>query len=309
MNLRSRLETSGLSIGELRVRYAAGDNIFSMVYERTRDEELAVLLSYELQAGSYVSAIDGDKNTAVFRASMRQFGALFAKLAPRSILEAGVGEATTLAHAVAQMQEQGHRAQWVGGFDISVSRLLHGLRYWRSKHCDSPCELFCARLNQIPIEADSIDLVFTSHALEPNFGLEGKLISELYRVARHWLVLREPSFELGDEHTRAHIRKHRYVENVVGAVRDLGLEVEEHRLWGYDFNSANQTAVTVIRKQPSSASKGWRGMRFTNPRTGGALQDRGAYLYDEAAGIAFPSIEGVRCLLSEHGIVCANLPA
>lgn len=308
MNLRSQLEVSGLSVGELRGRYAAGENIFSLVYERTGDEELAVLLSYELQAGSYVAAIEGDKNTPVFQASMRQFGELFARLAPRSILEAGVGEATTLAHAVAHMQEQGHSTQWVGGFDISVSRLLHGKRYWQSKHGGSHCELFCARLDEIPLEANSIDMVFTSHALEPNFGLEVRLIAELYRVARHWLVLREPSFELGDEQTRTHIRRHRYIENVTGAVRDLGLDVIEHRLWGYDFNPTNRTAVTVVRKRPLAESMDWHGVRFANPRTHAALRNRGGYLYDEAAGIAFPSIEDVKCLLSEHGIVCANLP-
>lgn len=299
----------GLDICRLKHAFEAGTNIFDLIMQETGDADLAVQVSYEIQAGSYIAAIEGPKNTPTFRASMRQFAILFEALGPRTILEAGIGEATTLANCLPLMSDQKKHLEWIGGFDVSLSRLLFAKKYCSTKLPENECAMFTGRLEQIPLADNSVDLVFTSHAMEPNFGKEEQILAELLRITRHWLVLREPSFDLGNEATRQHIRRCRYVDNIIGTVQAMGLDVLEHRLWGNDFNPVNQTAVTVIRKaEKQSHDKVEGSPKFINPVTRKLLSARHGFLYDSVGGVAFPIIEDVPCLLQEQAILCARMP-
>ena len=40
----------------------------------------------------------------------------------------------------------------------------------------------------LPITDDSIDLVYTVHALEPNGGKEKEALKELYRITKKYLM-------------------------------------------------------------------------------------------------------------------------
>ena len=54
---------------------------------------------------------------------------------------------------------------------------------------------FCGDLLHIPLCSNSIDVVITSHAIEPNGGKETKILKELLRVCKKHLILFEPSYE------------------------------------------------------------------------------------------------------------------
>ncbi|MGD9850221.1 MAG: class I SAM-dependent methyltransferase [Nitrospirales bacterium] len=297
-----------LNLSHLKKLFEAGENISDYVLRETGDPELAVFLSYEIQAGSYIASIEGEKNTETFRRSMKQFADLFIRLGPRSILEAGVGEGTTLFNIVPFLSDAGTAFQWMGGFDLSLSRILFAQNYGKRKLEDNACSLFTGRIEQIPLADESVDLVFTSHALEPNRGKEGAIIAELYRVARQWLVLREPSFDLGDQQTRDHINRFRYADNIIGTIREGPYDVMEHRLWGYDFNPNNQTAVTVICKSKERKSSNVKSPQFINPITRFGLVQRDGFLYDTQGCVIFPLVSGIPCLLRENALLCANLP-
>ena len=44
--------------------------------------------------------------------------------------------------------------------------------------------LFTSDLDRIPLASESVDVVLTIHAVEPNHGREEPILSELLRVAR-----------------------------------------------------------------------------------------------------------------------------
>ncbi len=295
-----------LDMSHLKELYESGENISDYVLRETGDSELAVRVAYEIQAGSYIAAIEGKKNTETFRASMRQFADLFTRLHPLSVLEAGAGEGTTLFNILASMPKSGSEFHWIGGFDFSLSRTLFAQAYGKTKPIQNSVSLFTGRLEQIPLADNSVDLVFTSHALEPNKGKEGKIIAELYRVATSWLILREPSFDLGNDRTRSHIKRFRYADNIIGVLNDGHYEIVEHRLWGHDFNPNNQTAVTVIKKSSNEGKV--VSPYFVNPITRARLLRQEGFLYDFHGGFIFPVISNVPCLLCEDALLCARLP-
>lgn len=51
----------------------------------------------------------------------------------------------------------------------------------------------------MPLKDNSIDIVYTSHSIEPNGGREEEALEELYRVANKYLILLEPDYELANE--------------------------------------------------------------------------------------------------------------
>jgi hypothetical protein len=66
----------------------------------------------------------------------------------------------------------------------------------------------------------SMDVVLTVHAVEPNRGRGKQILSELLRVAKRYLVMIEPRFELGSDVTKSRIERHRYVEPTSSGMSD-----------------------------------------------------------------------------------------
>jgi hypothetical protein len=108
---------------ELRIRYNRGENIAALLRARTGVDcnlEEFIELSYDLQAGSYVAAMADDE----FAHHKQHYGAAIAQTiralsTPASILEAGVGEATTLCSVLQCLP----RSTVAFGFDLSWSRV------------------------------------------------------------------------------------------------------------------------------------------------------------------------------------------
>ena len=74
----------------------------------------------------------------------------------------------------------------------------------------------------LPLLDNSIDIVYTSHSMEPNGGHEEELLAELYRVTNNYLILLEPAYEFASEEARARMRKHGYVTNLYETAKRLG---------------------------------------------------------------------------------------
>jgi ubiquinone/menaquinone biosynthesis C-methylase UbiE/uncharacterized protein YbaR (Trm112 family) len=283
--------------------YRSGTNIMAYLREargQADNDSTAILTSYDLQAGSYVRLVESDPAIArTLERSCEKFAQIFARLGAQSLLEAGVGEATTLAGVVARMPE---RPAHVLGFDISLSRLL-----WARHHAEThgvSGTWFTGNLDNVPLADSSVDIVFTSHALEPNRGREREILVELHRVARRYVVLREPSDELGSDETRAHIERHRYVTGLAATARELGFDVVEHALWGIDPNPRNAAALLVIRK--SSAAADLAPPALVSPVSRSPLVEHHGSLYCADDGLVFPRFRGVPCLLAENGVFASQ---
>lgn len=110
------------------------------------------------------------------------------------------------------------------GLDISWSRCTEG-QSWLSEK-EVAARLFVADLFNIPLEDESVDVIFTSHSIEPNGGREEDALRELMRVARRAVVLIEPIYELANADAQSHMRSHGYVRGLKETAERLGAKVK-----------------------------------------------------------------------------------
>src|SRR5689334_2474093 len=109
---------------EIRALYDRGVSVMDWMRARERGDNnspTAILYSYDAQAGSYVALVEDPAHAELKRAIARRLAPLIDSCAPRSMLEAGIGEATTLGPLLAECTQPPPR---VLGFDLSLSRLL-----------------------------------------------------------------------------------------------------------------------------------------------------------------------------------------
>lgn len=287
----------------MRAAYARKENVMAYARQTTgalRNSSAATLVAYDLQAGRYIAAARANPEGRV-----RWCGQLSEVMNPyiaeqSSILEVGCGEATTLAGVLKGLNNKPRHAL---GFDISWSRCTEGLG-WLSEH-NASARLFVADLFNIPLEDASIDVVYTSHSIEPNGGREEDAIRELMRVARRAVVLFEPIYELADMEAQARMRAHGYVRGLKETAERLGAKVSGYRLLAYTANALNPSGLVLIEKESggeAGSEPAWR-----CPLTHMPLNDLGDVFASEQSGLVYPVLRGIPMLRAEHGIVASKI--
>lgn len=268
------------------------------------NEPLAILIAYDLQAGSYIDSARKNRVNNL-RWCKQLFGLISESLEKRgSLLEVGVGEATTLAGVLKQAGDQVSSAF---GFDISWSRLAEGKKWLKEN--GQMAKLFAGDLIRIPLADDSIDIVYSSHSLEPNRGKEEAIIRECLRVAQRAVVLVEPIYELGLPQAKARMRRHGYVQNLKKIAEHLGAQIRDYRLLEYSPNPLNPSGVLHLKKKKcrpfkKSAKEAdvWR-----CPLTGAKLIPGKEHFFSPRVGLAYPVIRGIPMLCADHFIVASQL--
>lgn len=287
---------------ELRELYRRNVNIMAKFRELTGSDENsveAILFSYDLQSGSYTQALEDAGHRERLDRYTSEIASVLAPLAAGSLLEAGVGEATTLCPVVSKLPQE---PAVVAGFDISWSRLSFARKNAAAAGLDR-ARFFTGDLFHAPIREGSFDVVYTAHTIEPNHGRERAALLELGRITREWLVLFEPSYELGNEATRARIEAHGYCRDLPRIAQELGFEIVEHRLLASPMKTENHTALLLLRKPRGTASPD---AAHACPLCREALAEIRAQWFCENCGIVFPVLDGIPCLLPANGIVASK---
>jgi SAM-dependent methyltransferase len=281
-----------------------GENAMEWARQNSPDltnSAVAVLIAYDLQSGSYISAARKDH---AFRKQWTEQLAdiLNAFVEPScSLLEVGCGEATTLSGVLDNLVDYHIDAF---GFDISWSRIAHGLA-WLAENSAS-ARLFVADLFEIPLADNSVDVVYTSHSIEPNGGREREAISELLRVSRRGVVLIEPIYELADEPARRRMEHHGYVRGLKGWAESLGGKVADYRLLPITANPLNPSGVLVIEKDRDAPIRGG-GIAWRCPLTHVPLHQMEDVFCAKEAGIIYPVLRGIPMLRTQHSIVASAI--
>ena len=289
------------TIAELKELYGKNVNVMQFLRElggTNRNSPEAILVSYDLQSGSYTQALEKSDYREKHERYTAALAQVFDRLGGDSLLEAGVGEATTLCNTVAKLRRP---PRTIHGFDISWSRIAYAQRF--AKRFAFAPQFSTGDLFHIPAPDGSFDIVLTSHAIEPNHGRERDALAELSRVARKWLVLFEPSYELGSPEARARMEANGYVRPLPEAARALGLEVVEHRLLEFSYSALNPTALLLIRKPEPSASVP---PTFGCPVCHQPLAAVRGQLFCDSCSLVFPVIDGIPCLLPGNGILASK---
>jgi ubiquinone/menaquinone biosynthesis C-methylase UbiE/uncharacterized protein YbaR (Trm112 family) len=288
---------------QLKDLYEQGRNICEFLRKEMcveRNTQEIIEIAYDLQTGSYNSFVqDGDMAIRQDECSKEIAAVIQALCKPVSVLEAGVGEATTLSGVLKHL---GGVSSY--GFDLSWSRVALGKKRLHSKGITS--NVLCSGdLLNIPFLDNSIDVVYTLHSIEPNGGSEEPILRELYRVARKYLVLIEPGYEFASDEERRRMEHHNYCKNLNGISLSLGYDVLENRPFDFTISHPlNPSALTIIRKNNDGE------FPFSNvlacPKYKTPLKEVGGSLFSPEALVVYPTIGGIPCLRIENGIFASK---
>ena len=141
-----------------------------------------------------------------------------------SLVEVGAGDLSSLV-GIAKVIDP--RPRRLGAVDISEQRLIVGRRWARDQHVDMSV-MAAANGMALPFADNTWDVVLTYSCLEQNSVPLDRILRELHRVTGRYLVLVEPSYELGHPLFRRRIRKVGYVRGIPTVARNLGFEVIRH---------------------------------------------------------------------------------
>jgi hypothetical protein len=291
---------------ELKAAYERGENIIGLLRKKFGsliNSEEFIEISYDLQAGSYISAMENP----IVAAKAENYAGEIARIlreygAPTSLLEAGVGEATTLAWVLKAYGCTGIDAH---GFDLSWSR-IHRAKEWLARSGQPAVTLCTASLQKMPYADNSFDVVYTSHSIEPNGGREAQILEELYRVASRYLILLEPAYELATPEARSRMAQHGYCRDLCGHAERLGLKVIAHQLFPVIRSPLNPTGLLIIEKDParSAAEPKFQCPKYQTPLI------RHLQVYYSPEGLTvYPIIAGIPCLRVENSIIASLFSA
>lgn len=283
--------------------YSRGENMIKYLKSIGQNKSNSledILISYDFQAGAYVKSFSKKPDY-----KYNYCGAIAQVIdqldGVDSLMEVGVGEGTTLGVMLSQLKS---KPSSILGFDISWSRVKFAQDFLND-FGQKDVKLFTGNLFEIPLADNSIDVVYTSHSIEPNGGKEKEALKELYRVAKKYVVLLEPSYELGSEDVKQRMRDHGYITELHDTAKVLNYNVIEHKLFEYCSNPLNPTGLMIIKKDNHGVGNS---AELICPITHSELKPHGdSLLYSEDCFLAYPVIENIPCLLKENSILATHL--
>lgn len=287
---------------ELKYLYEQGKNISALLRKEKgiqHNSDDIIEISYDLQTGSYIATMEDPEMASHKREYTFEISNTILSLCePKSILEAGVGESTTLSGVLQNLDSNISSF----GFDLSWSRVAYA-KNWLKDQGISNTTLCTGNLLQIPFANNSIDIVYTSHSIEPNGGSESFILRELYRVTKKYLILLEPGYEFASDEARQRMDSHGYCKNLKNIAESLGYSVLKHDLFPFISNPLNPTAITIIKKDDDTVPSAFI---LACPKFKTPLENIGDMLFSPEALVTYPIVGGIPCLRINNGIFASK---
>lgn len=297
-------------LDRIKEKYLNHENIIQYlksIDERKSNSFEDIMISYDFQAGTYTdnyyAHFRGEKYREYYSAIANVLSNYVSKVDNAVLLEAGVGEATTL-HSLLNLMPESDISS-VYGLDASFSRLLYAKKFLEDNHQERPVKLIMGDMLNMPFLSDSVDIVYTVHACEPNGGREEEIVRELMRVTKRYLVLFEPAYDLADSVARERMIRLGYVTKLYETIVNMGLNVKEHHLLGVNLNESNPTGVTVIEK----VQRDIRTSQFdllACPVTKEKVEVKDNVCWCEKSLLLYPIINDIYCMTEDNAIVATK---
>ncbi|MDC0933412.1 class I SAM-dependent methyltransferase [Arcobacteraceae bacterium] len=292
---------------QLSKLFSQGINILQTMREdRNIDKNTAELIevSYDLQTGSYQkkwSAKEREKHYNLFTKEISDI--ILSNCNPDSIMEAGVGEATTFSGVLTNLPKEIKSYC----FDISWSRLSYAQKWLEKKNLNNTT-LCTGNLFNIPFLDNSVDVVYTFHSIEPNGGNEEPILKELYRVTNKYLILFEPDYENTTDENKKRMSSLGYCKGLVELSLQLGYHVIEQKKFLHNLNSENPTAVTIIKKDNPIDTLNNKENIFACPKYNTPLvkNEIDNVFFSEEALCVYPIIGNIPCLRKENSVFASK---
>lgn len=282
--------------------YKSDGNIMEFLKRETGQQQNTtedILISYDFQAGSYSEAYLNDP-TLKDAATKELYTYLTSFSDIQSVLEIGVGEATTLVSLLNQFSKKDFS---VKGVDLSWSRIKAAQKMLEINKLENIVELATSDLFNLPLPNNSVDLLYTFHSLEPNGGKEKEALEELYRVTSKYMVLVEPSYEFGSEQQKKRMKKNGYVIGLYDMCKELGYDVTVYEKFHTNANPLNVAEIIIVHKKEKKQNS----FEWCCPITKTTLQNVEGGKFSEESLLVYPVIAGVPCLLEENAIVATKM--
>ena len=287
----------------LKDMYASGKNLMEFLckYNHLSESEM-IMISYDFQAGKYIEKAKNNpqRESEVTDAYASMINEVYEG---GGILEVGVGEATTFGGLIPKINVKDVKSF---GFDISYSRVAYARQYIHSLNLDYT-EIMCGDLFNAPFLDNSVDVVYTSHTLEPNGGQEEKALKELYRITKEYLILFEPIYEFASATSKEHMEKHGYVKGLYETAKKLHMNVVEYKLlFSENPLSPNNTGVIIIKKDHTDLLASQDGEYLACPVTKTSIKKVRENYYSNDGMLLYPIVDSVPCLLPDNAIVATH---
>jgi SAM-dependent methyltransferase len=295
-----------IDVLEAKSIYQKGENVTQYLRTKFGSEDNTsqiIEIAYDLQAGSYIDYVKSNPDKAERYAT--ELGEILTKHLESgdSILDVGTGEITTLTLV---LNEVGIELSDILALDISWSRLSVGMNFHReNRKIKLPLKPFVADIKEIPLHEKCVDVVTSSHALEPNGKNLETLFRELFRVTKKKLVLFEPSYELNSEEGKVRMDRLGYIKDIEGMVSKLGGKVLDVIPIQNIGNPLNPTACYII-EPPIQSVKHLDAVTFCVPGTNFKLEADGQYLFSKDTGLVFPILDEIAVLKTTSAILATS---
>lgn len=292
-----------INVLEAKSVYQNGENVTNYLRNKLGSEDNTseiIEIAYDLQSGSYIEHVKSNLDKADSYAS--ELSTILNDNLEHgdSMLDVGTGEITTLTLVLNKLKTE---LSEIVALDISWSRLSVGMKFHREhrKH-KYLLKVFVADIKALPLHEKCVDVVTSSHALEPNGKSLKNLLRELFRVAKKKLVLFEPSYELNSEEGKARMDKLGYIKNVEGTVNELGGKILDVVPIKHTSNPLNPTACYII-EPPAHSAKHLENVTFCVPGTNFILKSDEQYLLSKDTGLVFPVLDDIAVLKKSSAIL------
>lgn len=295
-----------IDVLEAKSIYQKGDNVTHYLRKKYGSEDNTseiIEIAYDLQAGSYVENVKSNFDKADSYAN--ELSDILSDNLERgdSLLDVGTGEITTLTLVLNKLKTE---LSDVVALDISWSRLSVGMQFHKEHRSSKfPLKVFVADIKAIPLHEKCVDVVTSSHALEPNGRNLETLLLELFRVTKKKLVLFEPSYELNSEEGKVRMDNLGYIKDIEGTVIRLGGKVMDVVPIRHTSNPLNPTACYII-EPPKHIGNHLDVVTFCVPGTNFELKLDGQHLFSRDTGLVFPVLDDIAVLKTSSAILATS---
>ena len=281
--------------GIARAMLARGENIIhGLTQQENASRTDAIEISYALQSGSYTEF----SKTDVAQKSRREGHAIVEKIVAeygcKTLLDCGAGEGTRWLDFAAPLDQ-------MTLLEASWARLTFASAIMSQVPSVKAYQRVKANMMNIPFMPGSFDMVFTSHALEPNTDENAaKIIDSMFAIARKVVVLFEPNYRDATPRMRARMETHGYARNIWDvAETQKGFSRVSSGTFDVSPNQDNQTSYLIMsRDVPLPEAK----VQLRSPASDTLLFETADGYQCIDGSFAYPHIAGIDCLAEEDGV-------
>ena len=293
-----------MDLSKIKKLYNSGVNI-TQYLSKKYDISKSIEISYDLQSGTYSKGCLNNKKMKAYVSEISNILNVYIK-DNDNILDCGTGEMTTITHIANLIFTPKNK---VFCFDISLSRMLWGGDYNHHFIKDSLSNIFnpfVGELDNIPILNKSVDITWTSHAIEPNHTREESILKEIFRVTKRRVILFEPSYENNTKLGKNRMEKLGYVRNLPNHIVNMGGEIEKIIKIKNTMNPINPTYAYIIIPPKINKNNKKEEEIFMCPINKTKLLKYQDCFFSSESLLAYPVISSIPILRKKYAIVASH---